>query len=392
MKKVLSLALLGATTSVFALYAEHASLYKDPRIMGMGGANVAVGSYSTSVFTNPAGLATIKKTHGFVVDILNIGVSASANAATFAKDIQGVDTNAPDATTQMTNILKKYDGKNMHIGMNNYTSISKNSDAFAWSIGVLAAQDTNFMSHTQGGSQAFLATSSRAYGGVVLGIAKPYETEYGRLDIGLSAKYIVQKSYEGGISIGDLVAKNPATTLQNRLVTSSGLGIDLGMAYRPWVDSYWHPAFGLSVMNMGSIGMGGVYGGQPTTLNAGLSITPELPVFNKFILAVDYVDMLNANKLRMYDGTNANGSFTHTDYNENDPMKRLRIGMGMGLIDTSWLSLTLNSGLYQSAYTAGVDLEFLLFKLNVATYQEQVGTSATSITDRRYMARLGFGW
>ncbi len=392
MKKVLSLALLGATTSVFALYAEHASLYKDPRIMGMGGANVAVGTYSTSVFSNPAGLATIKKSHGFVVDVLNIGMSGSADGASFAQDIQGVDTSASDATTQMTDVLKKYDGKNIHIGVNNYTSISKNSDAFAWSIGILQAADINFMTHTQGGSQAFLATSSRAYGGVVLGIAKPYETDYGRLDIGLSAKYIVQKSYEGGISIGDLVSKDPATTLQNRLVNSSGLGIDLGLAYRPWVDNYWHPAFGLSVMNMGSIGMGGVYGGQPMTVNAGLSITPEFPVFSKFVVAVDYVDMLNANKLRLYNGTNANGSFTYTDYNENDPMKRLRVGVGMGLVDTSWLALTLNGGLYQSAYTAGIDLEFLLVKLNVATYQEQIGTSATSITDRRYMVRLGLGW
>ena len=52
-----------------AMYAENASLYKDPRIMGMGGANVAVGAYSTSVFSNPAGLTNIKKDHGFVVDL-----------------------------------------------------------------------------------------------------------------------------------------------------------------------------------------------------------------------------------------------------------------------------------------------------------------------------------
>jgi len=44
-KRILSLALLGTTSSLFALGAEHAYLYKDPRIMGMGGANVAVGAY-----------------------------------------------------------------------------------------------------------------------------------------------------------------------------------------------------------------------------------------------------------------------------------------------------------------------------------------------------------
>ena len=38
-KKIITMALLGATTSLFALGAEHAYLYKDARIMGMGGAS-----------------------------------------------------------------------------------------------------------------------------------------------------------------------------------------------------------------------------------------------------------------------------------------------------------------------------------------------------------------
>ena len=86
-KKIISIALLGATTSLMALGAEHAYLYKDARIMGMGGANVAVGGYSTSVFSNPAGLANIKKDHGFVVDLLGLGVSTSENTSDFISDI-----------------------------------------------------------------------------------------------------------------------------------------------------------------------------------------------------------------------------------------------------------------------------------------------------------------
>ena len=389
MKKIISLALLGATTSLMALYAEHASLYKDPRVMGMGGASVAVGAYSSSVFSNPAGLANIKKDHGLVVDLLNIGVNGSADIQAFSDDLDAVPEND---MTAMTEVLEKYNGTNFHIGVDNYTSISKNSDAFAWSLGFLAANDTNIMTHANGGSESLLGVSQRVYGGVVLGFAKPYETEFGRLDVGLSAKYITQNSYEGGLTVSELLADDPSATIEDRLVDSTGIGVDIGVTYHPLVDNYWHPAIGFSVMNIGSIDMGGVYGGQPTTLNLGMSITPELPVFNKFIFAVDYVDLLGANKLRMYNGTNADNSFAYTDYDENDMMKRLRVGLGMGLVDTRFFSLALNAGWYQNAYTAGVNMELLIFKLNASTYQENIGTTATPIEDRRYMAQIGIGW
>lgn len=390
-KKIVSIVLLGATTSLMAIYAEHAYLYKDPRVMGMGGANVAVGAYSTAVFSNPAGLANIKKEHGFVVDLFSLGLSISPEIANFVGDMADVDledTN-PNATADLLTVLGEYSGVPFHMGINNYTSISKNSDVFAWTIGILAAVDVNFMTHPNGGTQGLVTTTSRAYGGVVLGVAKPYETEFGRLDVGMSIKYIVQKSFEGGLSITDLLSDDMDEVITDKFEKDgSGIGVDIGVTYHPFIDNYWHPAIGMSVMNMGSIDMDDQYGGQPMTVNLGVSVTPELPIFDKFVFAVDYVDLLNANVIREYNIED--NSFT--DYEEVDFMKRLRIGLGMGLIDNSWIHLTLNTGLYQGAYTAGVDLEFLLFKLNVATYQENVGTTATPVEDRRYMAQLGFGW
>ncbi len=386
MKKIVSLALLGATTSLMALYAEPAYLYKDPRIMGMGGTNVAVGSYSTSVFSNPAGLAKIKKEHGFVVDLLGIGVSASSKFQDFISDVDDVEEDNTDA---MMDVLAKYSGEHFHMGVDNYTSISKNSDAFAWSLGLLAATDFNFMPHTNGG-EGFLTTSSRAYGGIVFGAAKPYQTDIGRLDVGFSLKYIMQKSYEGALEASTLVSGNEDLTqkIQDEYEKdASGIGLDLGVTYYPLADSALHPAVGLSILNIGSMGMDDNYGNQPMTVNLGVSITPEVPILDKVVLAADYVDVLNANKLRMY---NINSGYS--DYDDTDMMKRLRFGASIGLLDTTLLSTTLNGGLYQGSYTAGLNFELLLFKLNVATYEEQLGTGGTEIADRRYMAQLAFGW
>jgi len=394
MKKIVTLSLITAS-SLMAMYGEHAYLYKDPRIMGMGGANVAVGSYSTSVFSNPAGLATIKKEHGFVVDLLGIGASVSKNAKDFIDDLDdAIDTNKDE---EVAKVLKKYSGEHFHFGIDNYTSISKNSDAFAWSIGILAAADVNLMPHAQGSTTGgLLQTSSRAYGGVVLGAAKPYDTEYGRFDVGFGVKYITQQSYEGVLGVSELLEdedKDLADILQDKYEKkSSGVGVDLGVTYHPFYgESFWNPAFGLSILNIGSISMDDNYGGQPTTVNIGASVTPDIGFVDKLVLAVDYVDLFEANKVRVYNFSETD-EVKFTDHKESDIMKRLRLGASATLVDANIFSATLSAGMYQGAYTAGLSLDLAFFKLNFATYEEQVGTGGADITDRKYTANIAIGW
>jgi len=389
-KGIIAILAFGATTSLMALGAEHAYLYKDARIMGMGGANVAVGGYSTSIFSNPAGLTSINKEHGYVVDLLGFGVSASEKTSDFISDIDEAETDE-----EMTNVLQKYTGEHFSISVDNYTAVSHNSEDFAWSIGILAAADVNFQAHPNGSiSGGILATTSRAYGGVVLGVAKPYETDIGRIDIGIGAKYIMQHSYEGALGISELLddSDDLADKLQDKYEQeSSGFGIDLGARYHPFADSFWNPAFGLSVLNIGSMDMDDNFGGQPVTVNIGASITPEVSFINKLVLAIDYVDIFNANVTRIYNYSDSD-NISYTDYEESDIMKRVRLGASACLVDSSLFSATLNLGLYQNAYTAGLDMEVTVVKLNFATYEEQVGTGDVDIADRRYMAQIGIGW
>jgi len=393
-KQLLSLALLGAATSLFALQAEEAYLYKDPRIMGMGGVNVAVGSYSTSLFSNPAGLAKIKKEDGFVVDLLGLGVSASSGIQDFINDVN----DAGDSTEDLTAVLQKYDGDNFHAGVNNYTAVSKNSDAFAWSIGILTGVDANFMSHSSGsGNGDLIETTTRGYGGVVLGVAKPYNTKIGRVDIGIGLKYIQQVSYEGTLGVDELVNTNGDTDLVQKFrdeyeKRSSGFGLDLGMNYYPLASSSWHPTVGMSILNIGAMDMDDNYGRQPMTVNLGVAVSPEVKYIDSLVLGADYVDIFGANKLRLYDVDNNDSTGAYTDYDTYDLMKKIRLGAGIGLIDTQFFSTVLNVGLYQGSYTAGIDMAITVVKLNFATYAEEVGISEASTKDRRYMAQLSIGW
>ncbi len=389
-KKIILSALLGATTSLMALGAEHAYLYKDARIMGMGGANIAVGGYSSSVFSNPAGLASINKKNGYIVDILGLGVSVSDGAQDFATDIGDAETDE-----EMTKLLQKYAGEHFHVGVDNYSAVSNNGDSFAWSVGILAASDVNLQAHPNGSTNGgLLASTSRVYGGLILGAAKEYKTKAGRVDIGLGLKYIQQQSYEGSLGISELVnSEDIQKTLQDKYQKdSTGFGADLGLTYYPFENSSLNPAFGLSILNLGSMNMDDNFGKQPTTVNLGASITPEVAFLEKLVLAVDYVDMFNANTIRIYEFNSTGDTVSYSDYSDSDFMKRLRLGAGIGLINSQYFSAQVNLGLYQAAYTAGLDLEITVIKLNFATYQEQIGTGSVDIPDRRYMAQIGIGW
>lgn len=391
MKKTLLFSLCSAS-ALMAGYSEHAYLYKDARIMGMGGANVAVGGYSTSVFHNPAGILNVKKSHGLEVELLGLGVQATADIQNFADDLDTADGD----TQAVSDVLKKYSGDHFNIGVSNYSSVTNNGDSFAWSVGVLAAVDGNFIAHSNGGSNGLLETHSRGYGGLVAAVASSFENVGpGTLDVGIGVKYISQQSYEGGIIVSDIVDNQDdlGTFIQDKYERkSSGYGIDLGVNYKLFPNNYWHPAVGMSILNIGNMKMDNNYGKQPMTVNLGASVSPEVAFLEHFILAVDYVDLLNANETRFYTFTQSGDISTQEDFEEADFMKRLRLGVSAGIFDNSWFMLTLNGGLYQGNYTFGVDLQAAIVKLGFATYAEEIGPKAGDLTDRRYMVNLGIGW
>ena len=394
MKKAILFSLCGAS-ALMAGFSEHAYLYKDARIMGMGGANVAVGGYSSSIFHNPAGILNIKKSHGLEVELLGLGIQASDKTKDFADDI---DTAGSD-TQAVSDVLKKYSGEHFNVTASNYSSVTNNGESFAWSIGFLAAADANFIAHGNVGVNDFVETHSRGYGGITGAFATSFEDiGPGILDVGIGGKFISQQSYEGGIGVTEIVENQDdlGTYLQDKYEKkSTGYGIDLGVTYKLFPENYWHPAFGLSILNIGDMKMDDNYGKQPMTVNLGVSISPEVGFLEHLIIAADYVDLLNANETRFYQFSETGGvitDVTYQDFEEADFMKRLRLGVSAGLIDNSWFMTTLNAGLYQGNYTAGIDMQAALVKFGFATYAEEIGPEAGDLTDRRYMLTLGIGW
>jgi hypothetical protein len=399
MKRLLPLSLLAFSTLSVADMAVQEFLYKDPRIMSMGGANTAVGGYSTAVFSNPAGLINIKKSHGVEAELLGIGLTSSANTQKFIDDL----SNSKDS--EVVNTIDKYSGDVFNINISNYSSFSYHSESdIAYSFGILAAADINLMPHSNSGANGVLETHSRAYGGLFLASAKKYPSIRvplldGKLDgdltVGVTAKYIVQKSYEAGLDLGEVTDHKDdiGQYLQDTYeVDNAGFGIDVGVLY-DLKNLPWHPAFGASVMNIGTLDFDDVYGAQPLSVNLGASISPEIAWSNSLKFSVDYIDLLNSQQARVrnYNPARSQDQYDNADI-EYELMNHLRAGASLGLLDNSFFMMTLNAGLYKGAYTAGFDMQLTVLKLQAATYQEQLGSTLGQIEDRRYMLGLGIGW
>ena len=393
--KKLSVLSLTFALSFSDIYVE-GFLYKDPRIMGAGGANTALGGYSTSLFYNPAGLINIKKSHGIEVELLGLSLSGSKNVKSLIDDIQNADTND---TQEITDIVSKYSGEGLSVNVSNYTSLSYHTQSdSAFSIGALVSADTILVPHANDGSNGLLETHARGYGGIVAAYATDIDSSFGKFTLGIGGKYIYQKSYDVGLGAGELVNNqdNLGDYIQNYEKTNSGFGIDVGILYRLPVFESWNPTFGASVMNIGTLEFEGSYGSQPMSVNLGFSITKDLPIFDRLRIAVDYIDLLNSNKVLVGDVEDGNGKYKSYKYIDApyDISRHLRGGVTLDIIDNSIFMASVSGGWYQGSYTLGADLQLAVIKLQASTYEEQLGgsTSGSEISDRRYVVMLGIGW
>lgn len=394
MKKFTLLTVAGITAlSLQAVQASQFSyLYKDQRIMSMGGANVAAGGYSTSIFSNPAGIAKVSNEHGMVVELIGFQVGGSDGAQDVITDLNDAIEDENSDEQDILDVLEEYSGELVHIDISNYSSMTNNHGNFAWSLGLLSAADINLTPHANN-ADGLLDVQARAYGGVTSAFSadfKPFES--GTMSVGIGLKFIAQQSYEGALTPSDLLDyDNIGDNLQDKLEDDgSAFSGDLGLIYQ-FDSTYMKPSFGISVLNIGELNFNDSYGSQPMTVNVGMAIEPELIFAKKTIVALDYVDLFNENKNRYYDsGTGDELAYTETE--DTDVVKRIRFGISSMIYDNSWSSLSLAAGLYQGTYTAGFNFTASIWQLGFSTYEEQLGPQYGDDSDRRFNLSTGFMW
>ena len=394
MKRMIKAALLSATvaTSLSALTFEYPQLYKDPKVMGMGGANVAVGGHSSALFYNPAGLSYIPREYGIEVELINLSASINENVMDFAEDFSdatdnpddldgdgNTDNDSDDETMAMLEVLDMYMGKNIHFDANDFTSVSRKGEKVAFAIGGLAGANFDFRTHRGYGNDGVMEIQGIAYYGAVFGMSRDFkEVEIGNVilndfALGLGVKQINYSSINQAFDVSELIDDDFEDNVRDDyLKEGTSTVFDIGGTYHltpGWIA-------GLSVLNIGGVGdEDAVY--IPMTVNAGLGYLKRWEghkFFNQVRFAADYIDIS-----KEYD-------------QDTDMIKRTRLGAEANVWDGWFSTLTLRGGLYQGSATYGANIRLLLLQIGYATYEEEVGAYAGQDKDRRHMVNITFGW
>ena len=413
--KTLAVTSLLATTYVNAITFEYNSLYKDTRVMGMGGANVALGGESSAVFYNPAGLSGMAPCKdiilednttkcvggdGLELELVNISAIISGKSVDLVMDSMKLASTAADSIangqySDFSPFLTKYTGAPISLGVNDYSSMAYRGKSWAFTVGVLLAANLAVQIHNPLGSAGIIEVNGFTNTGIITGFSMDLLND-NSLHVGLGAKmffgqfggYEFNNDISAGISINHLTGLMESSDSVGYLVDNemlnpyTQLALDAGVIYDldgiiPFGD-WLHPSIATSFLNIGNIQTANGNIIIPQTLNLGVALRPDLYLFSDWLLTdwvftADYVDVLYAHE---------DGSFG----------KRLRMGARMSLFKGWFAEATVSAGLYNANWTAGAQLRLMFLDLMVSTYAEELGASVGQDPDRRYQFSIAMGW
>ncbi|MDA8100836.1 MAG: hypothetical protein M0042_14560, partial [Nitrospiraceae bacterium] len=270
-------------------------------------------------------------------------------------------------------VIAKYRGENLYLRVADFSAIGKSFDSFAFAAGGLGSVQVNATPHEGFGSQGLLELNADVTYGAIGGFSIPFNE---RFSAGLTAKMLQRQSIHHDFTAQEIVEKqdNLGDYIQDDLrKKGSAFGFDVGMLWKIEPESYWRPAVGLSVLNIGDLDFGDA-GKIPMTVNVGVSANPRIPFFRSLILGLDYVDVLN--------------NFDQ----DKDKMKRLRYGAELQLFDVWPAEVSVRVGMYEGYPTFGADVRLLTFLVSYTLYSEEVGAYAGQDKDTRQLLTFNFGW
>ena len=349
-----------------AVTQELSVIYQSPRALGMGGADVAVGGQPTALFSNPAGLARMRPgrtTQLLVTAGLSHRTRSFFDAANEALD---ADT-ANEQQIELSDVVRRFRGDNLHFNSHLLPNVSWHGESWALSGAWLESVTFNGRTHQALGSAGAVSIDARRFSGAVVGAAH----FSGPMAVGISVKRLRMERLRKGYSVRELVEITEADgSITDDVESGRATGFDVGVQYDLAPGYRWRPTFGASVQNVGGMDFGDA-GKMPQIVSLGLAIEPHAPRTSRLRLAAEYFDLL------------------HEATADTDHGKRVRVGAEWWPWERRRHALALRAGLYQGAYTAGIDVHLHALRLGLATYAEEQGAFMGQDRDRRYLLTVG---
>ena len=364
-----------AIIQIQAFVYESYPLYRDSRFMRMGGANVGLGGYGTSVFSNPAGISKMRVEDGAEVKLINLSISTNSDAIELIQDgldIQDIN-DENEQTLAAFDVMNKHLGENNHFEVSNFSYIAKKlkNKNINFSIGALTSLNLDFVTHRGFATNGVIDIQGLIVGGVVAGMSYNYTN---KITFGGGVKYLKYGVMQENFTIGKLLEhKDDLDTYLEDEALKDGYSLvfDIGTMYKLKNGIQ----VGISALNLGGIGDENKIAYIPETYNLGLGYIKKYDkMFLKEIrIGLDYVDLTN-------------------EYDRDDKMENLRGGLELLIWNNTLTTFSTSVGFYKGEYTAGFSARLTVVEIGFTTYAEEVGHYLGQQTDRRYLVNVTIGW
>lgn len=361
--------------------------YQSPRALGMGDAFVAVANDYSALYYNPAGLGRLNEEDDEVN--LSLDFALSTSVLGFAKDVQNAaNVQGTDSQKQraIADVAQSVYGK--------YFGARFSGPSGVWvrrgfGFGLIPLDfSVEFSVHN--GVGPVINTTAYADTSVAIGYGAPVKSwDYGRLDWGITGKFVNRGFFSKSITILELAA-------DSKLVKTSDLqegytvDADLGLLWTPYIPSegFWsifelaRPSFGLVVRNAGETGFGQSF----KIYNKEKTEAPE-----KLYRVLDVGTRWEYPNLWIFGGRGVLDvrDIGHPYFSFR---KGLHVGFEFDWSVASWWKGQYRFGMSQGYWTAGLSALFAVFNLDLVSYAEDVGTFNTPKENRLYMAKLNLNF
>lgn len=350
---------------------EFYSLSRSIRSMGMGGAFYGLSNDEYALFYNPAGLSLY---NGESEGMLRVNTQLSPRTLSA---LNTLTKSGNKSVSSIVDSLISYQGAPLYgqAGLLPYY-LRKH-----FAIGLLLA-DTKFNFAILGKEiDTYVDVTAISDSGLVIGYARDLIDP--NFHIGLNSKLLFRAGGKKAFTALD-IAQNQNFNLNPKDIGGAGGGIDFDLG-----ATYDFPAFPWGLQNRASLVFSNLIasdfsisrtGGKPPGLPrmmtlAYYSVLPGWKFIDNFHLLVDFAEFnLGGEADRDY-GQRVGSFFKHINLGVEMPMR--------------WFSL--RAGLHQGYWTAGLGVNAKFFRLDFATYGEELAGGPGRLQSRRFALSLAFG-
>ncbi len=351
---ILTLALIFLASAAHA--GERYEYYNGVRMLGMGGAGVAIVNDETALLVNPAGLGKLRD---FFLTIADPEVDVSAQAEQIA-GTKIMSAAKPQETLQLTNA-------NLDRHLHTRAQVFPSFVVPNFGLGVFGKYEVNAET-VSGTPNKFKYHYTNDWAGVFGANAKLFS---GIVKLGINARV----TNRAEVRRDDIDVNSTDLSLKSLAAEGIGIGSDIGLLATAPVK--WLPTFGAVYRDAGRTSYNYDKGmfmdtterpvATPSSLDVALAIYPIAGKRVRSTWTIEYQDVLTAGK-------------------EDKQMRRLHGGAEFNFGDAFFV----RAGVNQAYWTAGLELSMFSYQIQVASYGEDIGTTTTPREDRRYVVKFAF--